>query len=169
MRAQYEKLRASGSCTQCGTRRAKTARCEKCKAERRARSDEWKRNGLCGQCGRKRKPGYKLCEKHIASTLNYRIRNHEHVRELANENYRRAREEARRHYGETCRCCGESEPLFLAIDHIENDGARRRKLSRRDNDPRSLKQRGWPGGYQTLCMNCNWGKQQNGGVCPHQN
>ena len=170
MRAQYKKLRAAGICTQCGTRPATTARCEQCKAERRAKSEEWKAAGLCGQCGGKRKSGgYKLCKRHVASTAMYRKRNPERARELENENYRRARDEARRRYGETCSCCGESERLFLAIDHIENDGAQRRRNNHNDNDARNLRLRGWPSGYQTLCQNCNWGKYLNGGVCPHQN
>jgi hypothetical protein len=27
---------------------------------------------------------------------------------------------------------------------------------------------GFPKGFQTLCMNCNWGKYRNGGQCPHK-
>ena len=26
---------------------------------------------------------------------------------------------------------------------------------------------GFPANYQILCANCNWGKEMNGGVCPH--
>jgi hypothetical protein len=26
----------------------------------------------------------------------------------------------------------------------------------------------YPDDFQILCANCNWGKQLNGGVCPHQ-
>ncbi len=29
--------------------------------------------------------------------------------------------------GYKCNCCGENEPMFLSIDHIDNDGATERK------------------------------------------
>ncbi len=31
------------------------------------------------------------------------------------------------HYGQRCACCGETEPAFLAIDHVNNDGNVHRK------------------------------------------
>jgi len=78
--------------------------------------------------------------------------------------------------GYRCACCGETEPLFLGIDHIENNGAEHRK-SIFKGDYRSatgifmyrwLKKSGFPPGYQVLCANCNHGKHRNGGICPHQ-
>ena len=30
------------------------------------------------------------------------------------------------HYGRACSCCGETEPAFLTIDHVNNDGAEHR-------------------------------------------
>lgn len=72
------------------------------------------------------------------------------------------------HYGGDCACCGESEPLFLTIDHIEGNGnAHRREIGRTDmwiwlhaND--------FPEGFQILCFNCNAGRYRNGGTCPHR-
>ena len=77
--------------------------------------------------------------------------------------------------GIVCKCCGENEPLFLQIDHINGGGRRERKkfidsakyyeyLLTRPN----LKKK-----YQLLCANCNAGRYYNGGahkngVCPHQ-
>jgi hypothetical protein len=72
------------------------------------------------------------------------------------------------HYGGRCSCCGESEMMFLAMDHINNDGCGERK-----EDPskyrinRWLKKNRYPDGYQILCHNCNLGKHFNKGVCPH--
>jgi hypothetical protein len=68
--------------------------------------------------------------------------------------------------GPRCSCCGESESLFLTIDHIENNGADHRRKDKRNLYER-LKQQGFPPGFQVLCRNCNWGKHANGGVCPH--
>ena len=31
-----------------------------------------------------------------------------------------------------------------------------------------LKRNNYPSGFQILCMNCQWGKLRNNGVCPHQ-
>lgn len=72
-------------------------------------------------------------------------------------------------YGGKCKCCGEEEPLFLTIDHVNNDGKDHRKeivgqafyrylrnLGKRD--PR----------YRLLCFNCNIARSLFG-VCPHQN
>lgn len=72
--------------------------------------------------------------------------------------------------GYRCACCGETEPLFLSLDHIENDGYERRKFGKEPAGAAIysyLKTRGYPPGFQVLCMNCNHGKSRNGGVCPH--
>jgi hypothetical protein len=73
--------------------------------------------------------------------------------------------------GYKCNCCGETEPLFLSIDHIDNNGAEERKSGQYAGSGYSfyrwLRKSGFPPGYQVLCMNCNTGKHKNGGVCPH--
>lgn len=74
--------------------------------------------------------------------------------------------------GHKCSCCGETEPLFLSIDHIDNDGAemRRKGVHSRGGTQfyQWLRKNGFPDGFQVLCMNCNLGKHRNGGVCPHK-
>ena len=76
--------------------------------------------------------------------------------------------------GYKCACCAETEPKFLTLDHIGNDGAkwRREKLGSRTmagyRTYRLLALNGYPDGFQVLCMNCNHGKRMNNGVCPHQ-
>lgn len=73
-----------------------------------------------------------------------------------------------------CACCGEREKLFLSLDHINNDGAEHRrnyggrKSFSADSFARVLIKEGFPNGLQVLCMNCNWGKRMNNGVCPHK-
>ena len=77
-------------------------------------------------------------------------------------------------YGDKCACCGETEKSFLSIDHINNDGAKFRKevLGNRAaagfHTYNWLVKNGFPSGYQVLCMNCQWGKKMNSGLCPHQ-
>ena len=88
-----------------------------------------------------------------------------------NEYYQKLKREAFEAYGgPICACCGEKEYLFLSIDHVNNDGnLHRRSLQRRGVRYHQLKRAGWPNNppLQVLCMNCNWGKDKNGGICPH--
>jgi hypothetical protein len=79
--------------------------------------------------------------------------------------------------GMKCACCGETEETFLTLDHIHNNGAdhRRELLGKTGKVPGvtgslygSLKKNGYPPGFQVLCMNCNFSKFRNGGVCSHQ-
>lgn len=74
--------------------------------------------------------------------------------------------------GYICTCCGEDEPMFLSIDHIDNNGAEERRSGLYSGSGygfyRWLRKSGFPPGYQVLCMNCQVGKHKNGGVCPHQ-
>lgn len=80
------------------------------------------------------------------------------------------------HYGGKCVCCGESNYMFLTIDHINNDGYKGRLRP----EPGSIRKRriagdwykyiidsNFPGDLQLLCYNCNGGKQRNFGTCPH--
>ncbi len=76
--------------------------------------------------------------------------------------------------GIICRCCKEENIKFLTLDHIFNDGFLSRPLvgGRRiyREDYRTLRAAGFPNKerYQVLCMNCNFGKRLNNGVCPHE-
>lgn len=81
------------------------------------------------------------------------------------------------HYGRRCACCGETETVFLTIDHIDESGAAHRKslanttsLSVGGNSRalvRWLIDNDFPEGFQVLCFNCNFAKHRLG-VCPHQ-
>ncbi|MDE1940674.1 MAG: hypothetical protein KGI66_00995, partial [Patescibacteria group bacterium] len=76
-------------------------------------------------------------------------------------------------YGNKCACCGFDDPRFLTIDHVNNDGAHeRRTVDSGGGNYRfylRLKREGFPKDkYQALCANCNFGKQWNGGTCPHK-
>ena len=77
-----------------------------------------------------------------------------------------------KYYGSVCKCCGESEKVFLSIDHEGNDGSKHKH-------PKGYKYSGnvllrwliknnFPEGFRLLCMNCNFGRYRNGNVCPHK-
>lgn len=78
------------------------------------------------------------------------------------------------HYGTSCVCCGEDTLLLLTLDHIDNNGSEHRKSisTTREYTGRTfyrwLLKNGFIDGLQTMCWNCNVGKQLNGGVCPHK-
>ncbi len=68
------------------------------------------------------------------------------------------------HYGDdslACVWCGEDRVACLSIDHIEGRGNRQRKGSLRSSSSfySWLKKQGYPSGYQTLCMNCQFVKR----------
>lgn len=99
-------------------------------------------------------------------------------RERTKEYWRRLRLEIMDAYGgRRCACCGESNQMFLSVDHINGDGAQhRRQLGYTTGNGRGgssrtmqwIKQNNFPPGFQVLCFNCNHGKHVNGGTCPHK-
>lgn len=77
------------------------------------------------------------------------------------------------HYSRACVCCGETNPQFLTLDHINNDGSKQRREM--GNVGRGgytyykhVIDSGFPTDLQILCFNCNLGKNRNHGVCPHK-
>jgi hypothetical protein len=66
-----------------------------------------------------------------------------------------------------CDCCGESDPRFLTVDHINGGGHKHRKATTK-NTCRWLLKNNFPNGFQILCFNCNLGRERNHKVCPHQ-
>jgi hypothetical protein len=87
------------------------------------------------------------------------------------ENNRLARLKVINAYGGKCVCCGESEPCFLAIDHIDNNGAYMRKNKLHPKNGRELYywiiKNNYPDIFQILCHNCNSAKAYYR-ICPHQ-
>lgn len=72
-----------------------------------------------------------------------------------------------------CDCCSENELDFLTIDHINDDGAKHRKKLRKKGIHGGsgfyywLKRNHYPAEYRVLCLNCNFGRFYNNGICPH--
>lgn len=64
-----------------------------------------------------------------------------------------------------CACCGESHLIFLALDHINENGAEHRKSIHSGRFYQWIAKNGFPKGFQVLCHNCNWAKSRGG--CPH--
>mgnify|MGYP000712282206 CR=1 FL=1 len=109
-------------------------------------------------------------EKSRARSRAYHIKNRDRQLYQFRARYEKQRDEVFSHFGGKCSCCGETEVLFLSIDHVNNDGNVRRQ--EKGNSYRRLYswliKNNFPAGYQLLCTNCNHGKHRNGGICPHQ-
>ncbi len=69
-------------------------------------------------------------------------------------------------YGAVCVCCRERERRFLTVDHVDGGGNAHRKAV--SNVYAAVIREGFPvDRYQILCINCNWGRAFNNGICPH--
>jgi len=93
--------------------------------------------------------------------------NREKMRQYQKDLNRKQRLMVLEAYGNCCQCCGESVYEFLAIDHVNGDGAKHRKEIGERNLYRWLIKNNFPSGFQVLCHNCNFAKGHYG-KCPHQ-
>lgn len=136
------------------------SRCRKRLTAKSAMKRRPPRQGLlsyCRECGRK-------------AAAKARKANPEKVR----ENHRRYREKVRRQvldaYGNKCACCDESEPEFLALDHV-NGGGNKHRRDARLSSPTQLRrhviEKGFPPEFRLLCHNCNCARAWYG-QCPHE-
>lgn len=88
--------------------------------------------------------------------------------------HRRNRLRVLKHYGgdpPKCACCGENHIIFLTIDHMHQDGAEHRRKTGIKGSSQFyiwLIKNDFPEEFQVLCWNCQWGRQLNNGICPHQ-
>lgn len=125
---------------------------------------------VCVKCGISRKLD------RFAIRSDFKLRRRRICKDCKNEQTRNKWRDVRKRvfdqYGWKCVCCGEEIKEFLSLDHIHNDGY----LDKNPNgDKKSGKElyllvikQNFPDKYQTLCMNCNWGKKVRNGKCPHE-
>lgn len=72
--------------------------------------------------------------------------------------------------GGECACCHVTEPTFLTVDHVNNDGSSLRKTDHCGTPwfyKRLLSSVLDSRLYQTLCWNCNYSKHVGDGICVH--
>lgn len=117
------------------------------------------KDGLSSYC---RDCKCKISKESYARNIDYyEKRNKKYAKEL--------RDEILAHYGGKCVCCGETRPEFLAIDHINNDGGKQRKIAGGGGFTFQVwvKKNNYPDDLQILCHNCNLAKGFYG-YCPHE-
>lgn len=126
--------------------RSRRKTCRKCTRRKLQNS------GKC-QCGRP------LVTKTLCETC--RKRTNKNCRKRASD----LKQEVLDNYGKCCVFCKESEPLFLTIDHVEDNGAEHRRqeqITTGSNTYRWLKKNNFPEGFQVTCFNCNAAKARIG-------
>lgn len=140
--------------------------------------DDAKEKALYAREWSKTEAGIAYRKKHAEYAKEWRRKNKDRFHANQKKCYDKMRLETLRHYSKEipeCSCCGETEILFLHIDHIDGNGAEHRREMMRDqgyvsggnNLPYWLKKNGYPNGFQVLCANCNLGKRI-AKDCPHK-
>lgn len=164
---QWRDRKQAGLCGVCGETndRDGMSTCSKCSVDKVTLYAERRDQGLCPHCGSDEpiEPG-----KHC---LRCRAIN----RKKDRKKHGKLRAEVLAAYGGTCKCCGETQPEFLQVDHVNNNGAsHRRELFGGNKNGCGLRFYTWlrrqkfpQQEYQLLCANCNRAKHHYG-VCPHQ-
>jgi hypothetical protein len=121
--------------------------------------------GLCPYCGeRPPRSDRKQCQECLDYAKARRATGY-HI-EISARFREKRRRQTIEHYGGCCACCGETELVFLTMDHIDGGGTQHNKEINGAHLAQWLFKMGFPEGFQVLCFNCNWAKSHGG--CPHQ-
>jgi hypothetical protein len=140
--------------------------------------DETTNTDVCKRCGERPREVEKSTGyiRPLCSSCHNKQRSPEAIKRNQDKNtiYRREYRKQQKvavlnKYGGKCYCCGESDPHFLTIDHVQSDGHEKRKqcsgqkaifqyLYGREVDLSV---------YRVACFNCNCARVQHNGTCPH--
>jgi len=141
--------------------------CKKCK-KKQYREDYKNNKNECRT--NKREYYYKNKKRENIKSRKYYQENRKSVLEVDKKNKHNKKMMVYTHYGGNppkCACCGETELVFLSIDHINGGGSKhRRKVGSGYLLYYWLINNNYPEGFQILCRNCNWAKSHGG--CPHK-
>lgn len=159
-------------CNRCRNGNVEIADCEGCGRSFGRWSDGRK---FCKQCRPKTTVGCARCGTPFSRSTDSRRYCSPECRDAALKEKRNAAHRAQRlkalqAYGgpePACACCGESTLLFLAIDHVNGGGGKQHRELGGGGYYSWLRKNGYPAGFRVLCHNCNFGRQLNGGICPH--
>lgn len=169
MKSTTQKRREQGVCTGCkGVPLPECSMCGPCLAKANNRNlKRWasrNQQGRCADCGEEKVLKTKYLCADCAIVWNARQK----------DLFARIKEEVYPAYGGfVCACCGETMREALTIDHVDGGGSAHRRVIGRSYGTgqgflRYLRRNDFPPGFQILCMNCQFGKKHNGGVCPHK-
>ncbi len=150
------------------------ARCKEIKERDQFNKDNQASNGIrsnCRQCEVFiRKEQYlKNRVKRIADSKKWRSANKQKANDYLLSWRNKNKQAFLDKYGNKCVCCGETEYIFLTLDHINGGGNKHRKelkLNATRMYQYAVKNYN-PKQFQILCMNCQYGTRF-GKICPHQ-
>jgi len=152
-RAAIARNKAAGLCACGGELPDGYKTCVKCREKAKVATARNRALGRCYFCPQPAESGKTCCSFHLAK---------QRAAQQA------LRDEVIRAYGGwRCRCCGETIPEFLQIDHIDGKGAEHRKEVSGTQLYQWLRRNNFPPGFQVLCANCNFAKGHYG-KCPHE-
>jgi len=123
--------------------------CQRCLQRLADRRMSNKAAGTCPNCGKPLEPGFTKCSDCRSKAASLR------------QSDRRAAVDA--YGGAVCVGCGETEPLFLTLDHVDNDGGGSNRSIRGAGFYTKLRQSGYQDRLQILCFSCNLAKSRNNG------
>ena len=108
-------------------------------------------------------------EKRLAEARAYRALHPALIKAQQKAQRTKLKKEVIAAYGAKCSCCGETELVFLTIEHIYHDGkAHRMAVGAGAGMYRDLRRRGFPkNGYTVFCWNCQMATRF-GEPCPHK-
>lgn len=152
-----------------------TKRCRKCRIEKplsdfpESKDHPDGHRARCRKCLWKQTRAwrFKSPDSHLKATIRYREHNRNKLREDQKERRWKMKLEIVNAYGGRCSCCGEDEPKFLSIDHVDKGGTFHKRCIGTSRQYAWLKAHGFPQpGFRLLCFNCHlaitfWGE------CPH--
>lgn len=168
MKQCYEQRKqrlAAGLCQMCGQQPHEDGRasCAACLAKYRDKVQQHRDADTCKTCGEPKEKGRSHCPACLAK-----------MAEQKKVETKKIRDEVFSAYGGyRCQCpgCDATEPDFMQIDHVNNDGAEHRKSlpGLGAGLYRWLKNNNYPPGFTVLCASCNHskGKKGSGGKCIH--
>lgn len=148
--------------------------CSKCGKEERITFTSGKSHSWCKKCSNERQKEYyrKNRERVLEQSKEWQKNNIGKVKASRKKTQWKLKVTTLEAYGGVCACCGEDEYKFLAIDHINNDGAKHRRELKMTGGAGGfyywLKKNKYPEGFQVLCHNCNMAKSMYN-QCPHAN
>lgn len=155
---RIQKCFEAGLCCHCGkpnpATKSRGQNCAACMQRQKDRRDQRRESGLCTLCGAP------IDEKPFKRCKSCRLKSRQETQIIKDKTFAA-------YGGYRCCCCGETEQIFLALDHIHNDGKEFRKIHGSGSTLYNwLRKNNYPPIMQPLCHNCNYAKEHGG--CPHQ-
>src|SRR5262249_45313657 len=124
--------------------------------------DKLKAQGLCIGCGKSAaEAGKTRCKACLAYHVNWNKKHYPKINKDQRARHQAVRLEVIEKYGGKCKCCKETEPNFLVIDHANGDGGdeRRKLFGMQCGSTRAwygrLKREERRADLRVLCHNCN--------------